>query len=152
MRYRFSSGETLLAAAVLIHFGVSAVHGFAHARANVTMSAAAMAFVFAVILIGPIVALVVQRFTAFRREGAWAIAGMLAAALAFGLINHFVLTGADHVTHVAKPWRAIFGTTAALLAVTEAFGAVVAVWCATRDDARSAAESHRQSRFERARA
>ena len=130
MRHRISTGEAALAAAVLIHFGVSAVHGFAHTRANVTLPPAAMAFVFTVILAGPIVGLLAR--IVVPRAGAWVIAATLGAALVFGVANHFLIPGVDHVLHVARPWRVLFGATAALLVLTEAFGAGVAVWCAMR--------------------
>jgi hypothetical protein len=131
VKQRPSTGEGILAAAVIVHFGVAAVHGFAHSRANVTLSPASTLFVVAVILIGPVLGVIVRR-VGLPREGAWGIAAMMAAALTFGLVNHFLIQGADHVGHVAEPWRLLFGTTAALLAVTEAFGAAVAVWCAVR--------------------
>ena len=120
-----------MAAAVLVHFAVTAVHGFAHARANVALSPGATVFVFWVVVIGPVFGIVVQR-AALPRGGAWGIAVMFAGGLAFGLANHFLLPGADHVAHVAGPWQALFGMTAAALALTEGFGAAAAVWCATR--------------------
>jgi len=131
VKRRVSTGEGILAGAVLIHLGISLVHGVAHTRANVTLSQASMLFVFAVILIGPVFGLIVQR-VALARAGAWVIAATLAGALAFGLANHFLIPGADHVSHVAGPWRVMFGVTAALLVVTEAFGSALAVWYATR--------------------
>jgi hypothetical protein len=130
MKPQISTGETVLATAVLTHLVVSMVHGVAHARANVTLSFIPMLFVLTVILIGPILGLIVQRM-ARARAGAWVIAVTLAGALVFGLANHFLIPGVDHVTHVAGPWRAVFGITAALLVVTEAFGSTLAVWCAT---------------------
>ena len=51
----------------------------------------------------------------------------MAASLVFGLVNHFVLTGPDHVVHVARHWRPLFTTTAILLALTEALGIELAV-------------------------
>ncbi len=126
---RFQSGEAILTATVFIHFGVTAVHGFAHAGAKVAISPASMVFVFAVILIGPIMGLIIQR-AGLSRGGAWAIAVMMTAALAFGMVNHFLIPGTDHVSRVAEPWRLLFGVTAVLLILAEAFGAAVAVWCA----------------------
>jgi hypothetical protein len=90
-----------------------------------------MLFVFTVILAGPICGLIVQRLM-LPRGGAWVIAATLAAALVFGLTNHFLIPGVDHVSHVAEPWRMLFGVTAALLVATELFGSAVAVWCATK--------------------
>lgn len=130
MKRRITTPEAVLAATVLVHLGVSLVHGFAHSRASVALSAAQMLFVFGIILVGPVLGLVVQR-VALPRAGSWVIAVTLAGALIFGLANHFLIAGADHVSHVAGPWRALFGTTAALLVATEAFGSAAAVWCAT---------------------
>lgn len=129
MKQRISRREAILATAVLVHLGVTLVHGFAHTRANVLLSANSMLFVFGVIIVGPILGLIVQRVL-FPRAGAWVIAATLGGALAFGLVNHFLIPGADHVMHVAEPWRRLFGVTAALLVATEAFGSAFAVWCA----------------------
>lgn len=131
MKQRISTGEALLAAAVLLHLGVTAVHGLAHTSADVRLSPASMAFVLAVIWMGPMVGLILQR-TIFRRGGAWVIAATLAGALAFGVVNHFVIPGADHVSRVVGPWSAWFGITAVLLGLTEATGSALAVWCATQ--------------------
>ncbi len=131
MTARISPREAALTLIVLIHLAVSLVHGATHARAGVTLSGAAMLFVFAVILAGPIVGLAVHRL-ALPRAGAWLIAATLGAALAFGLVNHFLIAGADHVSHVAGPWRIWFGATALLLVATEAIGSAAAVWCAMR--------------------
>jgi hypothetical protein len=130
MKQRIPPREAALAAIVLLHLAVSMVHGMAHSRANVLLSSGSMLFVFGVILIGPVLGLIVQRL-ARPRSGAWVIAATLAGALAFGLANHFLIQGADHVTHVPGPWRVLFGSTAALLAATEGLGSALAVWCAT---------------------
>lgn len=107
------------------------MHGFAHSRANVPLSPAAMLFVVVVILVGPILGLIVQRLM-LPRGGAFMIAAMLGGALAFGVANHFLIAGVDHVSHVAEPWRDLFAVTAVLLVVTEAFGSALAAWCAVR--------------------
>lgn len=131
MKRGISTAEAVLAGVVLAHVGVSVAHGLAHARANVALSPAAMSFVLGVIFVGPIFGLIAQR-TAFPRAGAWVVAATLAGALVFGLVNHFVIPGADHVSEVAGPWRPLFGITATVLAVTEAFGSALAAWCGTR--------------------
>ena len=130
MKQRISASEAILAVLVLAHLALSLAHGFAHTRAGVALSAAQMAFVFAVILIGPVAGLILQRLV-FPRGGAWLVAATLAGAMVFGLANHFLIPGADHVGHVAGPWRMLFGTTAALLVLTESLGTLAAVWCAT---------------------
>jgi hypothetical protein len=126
---RIPKREIVLALLVILHLGVSLVHGFAHDGAHVGLSPAQMRFVITVILAGPVLGLLVQRL-ALPRAGAWLIAATMAAALAFGVWNHFLIPGADHVTSVVSEWRVLFGATAVLLAVTEALGAGVAAWCA----------------------
>jgi hypothetical protein len=52
----------------------------------------------------------------------------MAGAFVFGVYNHFVLTGSDHVFHVpgipGSLWVTAFQATAALLALSEAAGAI----------------------------
>ena len=99
------------------------------------MSPAATLFVYIVILAGPLVGLAVLRWRPIA--GAWIVAASLGGALVFGLINHFIIAGPDHVDHVAAEWRTLFGVTAALLLATEAAGAAIGVWscdAARRED------------------
>ena len=114
-----------LAAAVAAHLAVSIVHGTAHTGAHVEQSAPALAFVFVVILAGPVAGLLVT--WPAPRAGLWLIAATMAGSLLFGVVNHFVFDSPDHVAHVASEWRELFGWTAILLAVTEALGATLAV-------------------------
>jgi hypothetical protein len=51
----------------------------------------------------------------------------MAASLVFGVVNHFVLAGSDNVANVDATWRPLFAATAALLAMTEAFGSWLAI-------------------------
>ncbi len=109
---------------VALHLIVSVVHGSAHAGARVPLSPAANAFVFAVILAGPPIGVALA--WPAPRVGSWVVVATMAASLVFGLINHFAIPSPDHVSHVDPEWRVLFASTAALLAVTEAAGAVVA--------------------------
>jgi hypothetical protein len=89
-----------------------------------------MAFVFIVIMAGPLIGLgwmwnPSTSLGARRTTGARVIGVTMAASLVFGLVNHFVIAGADRVDHVAMEWRMMFGSTAAILAVIEAAGAVM---------------------------
>jgi hypothetical protein len=114
-----------LAAVVLIHLAISLMHGGAHAGAQVPLPLAGTLFVYIVILAGPLAGL--AAFAWSPRAGALIVAVSMAGALIFGLVNHFIISGADHVAHVAAEWRTLFGTTAALLVVSEAVGVAVAV-------------------------
>jgi uncharacterized membrane protein YhaH (DUF805 family) len=130
------SADWALAAVVLVHLAISVLHGRAHSGAQVPLSPAATMFVYIVILAGPIVGLAVSRWRPIA--GAWIVAASLGGALVFGLINHFIVAGPDHVGHVAAEWRTLFGVTAALLVASEAVGVAVGVWTASRRSWRTA--------------
>ena len=119
-----------LTAIVAIHLVISFVHGAAHAGAQVPLSLAGNLFVWLVILAGPILGVILQRFVG--AAGTWLIAGTLAASLVFGVVNHFVFETADHIHHVTGPWSMTFAMTAGLLALTEAAGAVLGFQTAIR--------------------
>ncbi|HJZ70526.1 MAG TPA: hypothetical protein VKE51_02235 [Vicinamibacterales bacterium] len=119
-----------LAAIVLIHLVVSFVHGAAHAGAQVFLPFAGTLFVYIVILAGPLVGLALLPWR--TQAGAVVIALTMTGSLLFGVINHFIIPGSDHVAHVAREWQSMFATTAALLAVLEAAGAVVGCRLAVR--------------------
>jgi hypothetical protein len=134
---RMTRGQAL-AAVVLVHLAIAIVHGRAHTGAQVPLPLAGELFVYVVILAGPLVGLGVSRWR--PHAGAWIVAASMSGALVFGLINHFVIDGLDHVAHialVASRWRLLFGATAALLAVSEAAGVAVGVWSATRAGGRT---------------
>jgi hypothetical protein len=114
-----------LGGVVITHLAISVFHGAAHAEANVPMSRAANAFVFVVILAGPLIGLAWTWHSA--RIGACLIGITMAASLVFGVVNHFVLASPDHVSHVDPRWQPLFAATAVLLAITEALGSVVAI-------------------------
>ncbi len=119
-----------LSAIVLVHFVLSFVHGAAHSGAQVGLSTAGTLFVYGVILAGPLIGLGVGLYR--PGPGAWIVAVTMVASLLFGVINHFIVRGADHVAQVASAWRTLFASTAALLAVVEAAGAAVGVRDAVR--------------------
>ena len=114
-----------LTVVVLVHLAISIGHGRAHTGAQVPLTIAGALFVYIVILAGPLAGLVVSRWR--PRAGAWMVAASMAGALVFGLINHFIIAGPDHVGHVAAEWRSLFGITASLLVVSEAAGVAIGV-------------------------
>lgn len=124
------SADLALAAVVLVHLAISIVHGRAHAGAQVPLPVAGTLFVYIVVLAGPLVGLGVSRWR--PQAGAWIVAASMGGALVFGLVNHFIIDGPDHVGHVVAEWRTLFGVTAALLLGCEAAGTAVGAWCAMR--------------------
>jgi hypothetical protein len=114
-----------LAAVVLGHFVVTAAHGAAHRAAQVPLGLFSTLFVVLVIEIGPLAGLALTLRS--TRAGASLVAASMVGALAFGFINHFVIVSPDHVHEVAAAARPLFETTAWLLVLSEAAGAVVAL-------------------------
>jgi len=114
-----------LTAIVVVHLVLSFVHGAAHAGANVALGPLGNLFVYIVILAGPIAGLLVAVWK--PHLGAWIVALAMGGSLVFGVVNHFIIQGTDHVSHVAAAWRTQFGVTAALLAVVEAAGAAISL-------------------------
>ena len=116
-----------ITAIVLLHLVVSFVHGAAHQGAAVSLTTAGNVFVWVVILAGPLIGLAWLWFV-HARSGALIIAATMGGSLVFGLMNHFVLMGVDHVSRVDAAWRALFGSTAVMLAFIEAIGMVAGLW------------------------
>lgn len=55
-------------------------------------------------------------------------------AFLFGLLNHFLLPGSDNVAHVPPGvWQLPFQVTAVLLAILQALGTGIGVWCITEE-------------------
>jgi len=136
MKKAISGLDGALAALVLLHLLVAYLHGRAHEGASVALSPAGNAFVLIVIIAGPLVGLVWSWFVD-RRVGAWIIAVTMAGSLVFGVVNHFVLESGDHVSQVDPAWRALFGSTAVLLACIETMGLGVGVWRGVRAERRT---------------
>jgi len=125
MDSRSTTGWRWLTAISVAHLVIAGVHGAAHDRAHVSLSTAQALFVFVVILAAPLASL------SLRRVGwpwaGWLMAAAMAASFAFGVANHFVLDGVDHVAGVARSWRPLFLSTAGLLALSEALGCGLAL-------------------------
>jgi len=112
-----------LAAVVALHLLVSLVHGSAHGTAGVGGNGPSMAFVLIVIIAGPLVGLAWMWKNPV--VGARIIGATMAAALLFGLINHFIIACPDRVDDVVAHARTLFEVTALMLVVSEAAGSVL---------------------------
>jgi len=111
---------------VLVHTVVMLVHGAAHMRLNIELSPWAKIYVLGIVGTGPITGLIFLK-SRRQRTGATILFITMIGGLLFGLWNHFIATGADHVMHLqAGLWRLPFQVTAGLLLVSEAAGAVIA--------------------------
>jgi hypothetical protein len=109
---------------VLVHTVVMLVHGAAHMRLNVELSAWGNLFVLCIVGIGPIAGLSLLR-SSRQRTGAIVLFAAMTSAL-LGLWKHFIALGPDHAMHLqAGPWRVPFQATAVLLAISESAGAAV---------------------------
>ena len=125
MDSRSTTGWQCLTAISVAHLVIAGVHGAAHDRAHVSLSTAQAFFVFIVIIAAPLAGLFLRRVG--WHWASWLMALAMAASFAFGVANHFVLDGVDHVAGVARPGRPLFFSTAGLLALSEALGCGLAL-------------------------
>jgi hypothetical protein len=115
-----------VAAVVVAHTAIVAIHGLAHVRLDIGASAVATVFIVLVIWMGPLVGLFAMRSN--PAAGAWILGASMAGSFLFGLWNHFVVASADHVAHLPDGfWKLPFQVTAWLLLAIEAAGCVIAL-------------------------
>jgi hypothetical protein len=119
---------------VVAHFAATLVHSASHFALQILPTGLDLAFIFAVITIGPIVGLLVLRFNRILAGGLVAV--LLAASFVYGFYSHFLAPGPDNVTLViSQSWTVVFLVTAALIGALEIAGGVVAAavfWTAAR--------------------
>jgi hypothetical protein len=119
--------RNISAALILLHQGISIIHGYAHAQAQVMLSAFGQTYVLVVIILAPLVACALL-YTRLKRTGALLTALSLAGSFVFGLIYHFLLPGNDNVAEVHGEWHMTFMWTAVLLAILELAGTILGFW------------------------
>lgn len=130
-------GESLadwLAACVWVHAGGVVVHSAAHVGAGVWVSALSTVYIWLVIILGPLAGIWLQR-RGSHELGVTVVFLCMLGALGFGILNHFVWHGIDHVQEIAPGvWRSTFQLGAVGLSVTEVAASVVgiSILCATR--------------------
>jgi hypothetical protein len=119
------SQRVWVAIAVLVHLIVNLAHGHAHTRLTVGLSTWQTVYVFAVILIAPLIALALS-FTRFAHAGAWLLLLSMLGSLVFGLLYHYVIISPDNVAYLPiGSARDLFRISAMLLWITEVFGVIV---------------------------
>jgi hypothetical protein len=107
---------------VLIHLAINIAHGFAHRELQVGLSQFQTIFVFAVILLSPLIAMALV-WTRWKRPGFVLLSLSMGGSLVFGLYHHFLAMSADHVSaQPANTLGLLFRLTAYGLLITEALG------------------------------
>lgn len=114
---------------VWLHVIMAVLHGLVHVENSIWLSLSGDAFVTVVIVLAPLLALLFLH-SRWQRAGALLLALSLLGALIFGLWNHFLVPGADNVAQVPPGlWHLPFLITSILLALLEAIGTGIGVWC-----------------------
>lgn len=109
------------------HAVVGLLHGISHIALGVIPSAADLAFIVVAIGIVPIGLL--PFILRGSRVGVGLFALAFAVAWLYGMLNHFILEGADHVPGLDHGiWQAMFTVTGAMILGLEAAGTLLAVW------------------------
>ena len=115
---------------VWLHVLVAIIHAVAHIEAHILpASFFDYAFIVVVIMIAPVVALFLLKNAHLSRLGALLLFLSMLGALLYGLVNHFLLPGADNAMHMSPGvWQLPFLVTSYLLLILEAAGSVIGVW------------------------
>ena len=107
---------------VATHLLINIVHGAAHRQLHVNLPPAGMLFVIIVILLCPLLALALL-WSSQKRSGLLLLTVSMAASSIFGIYNHFLVRGSDHVSaQPSSPAGTVFVVTAYLLFLIEALG------------------------------
>jgi len=127
--------DRYLVGLVVAHFALTLVHASSHSALQLLPTGwLDLVFILSVIMIGPIVGLLVLRFSRILAAGLLAV--LLAASFVYGFYSHFLAPGPDNVTLVlSQTWTVVFVITAALIGALEIAGVVVAAavfWAAAR--------------------
>ncbi len=113
---------------VLGNIAVNILHGQAHRRLQILLSPRNKAFVLAVIMFCPALAMVIM-WVSRRRWGPLLLTLSMLGSLAFGAYKHFVAMSPDHVSQVpVGTWGTLFVITSYLLLVAEALGVITGIY------------------------
>ncbi|KXK52802.1 MAG: hypothetical protein UZ13_01104 [Chloroflexi bacterium OLB13] len=110
---------------VVLHAAIGFLHAMTHLLIPVPLDLWGYVYVALVIGVAPLLGVWLMR-PPHVRLGAWLLLVGMAGALVFGLLEHFMLPGADNIAHVSSGvWQGTFQWTAAALLVIEALGTLV---------------------------
>ncbi len=113
---------------VLAHLLVNIVHGIAHRELGVGLTPIGSAFVIAIVLAVPLVALGLVWTTRWRKLAFILLSISMLGSLLFGAYHHFLVGSPDHIhEQPTNSWGTVFIVTAYGLLITEAIGAYIGV-------------------------
>jgi hypothetical protein len=121
----------VISALVVIHLVASVWHGDAHTKLAIELPPEKRFFVFAVILIAPIVSAVLV-WTRFAPIGLWMFFCSMLGALLFGAYHHYVLVSPDNIGHLPggnPAFHSQFISSAAVIALLELTAALFGACC-----------------------
>ena len=126
MKTRYAAA--LGSAIVILYLLTIFTHGAAHARLAIEISAAQNYFVWGVMVIAPLLALMLL-WTSLQRIGLYLLVLSMAAAIPFDLYFHFVASGPDNALQQGPGlWPATFVVTAYLLLLFAVTGVFAGIW------------------------
>jgi hypothetical protein len=129
-----SRGARWGTAVVLVNLAVNIVHGEAHRRLQILLSARDEAFVAGVIVLLPVVAMILM-WVSRKRWGPVLLTLSMLGSLLFGAYKHFLAMSPDHVSQApAGTWGTVFVVTAYLLLACEVLGAAAGIYLLRGDN------------------
>ena len=118
---------------VLLHVLIATIHGIAHMKLGITLSAFQSAYVLLVITLAPILAGILL-WARRVRPGFVMLVLSMAGSLVFGVYWHYVAESPDNVSHLHEgTLQSLFRLTALLLVVSEVCGVVAGLWGIQKD-------------------
>lgn len=123
--------KIIISGLVVIHLVATIWHGDAHTKLAIGLPPEKTIFVYVVILIAPIVALILV-WTRFATIGLWVLAFSMVGALLFGAYHHYVLVSPDNIGHLPEgsaEAHSQFTSSAATIALLELAAALYATFC-----------------------
>lgn len=125
-----TTARIALTALGAVHLVAAVAHGAAHADLAVALSPAQNLFVYAVVVVAPLVA-VGLLWTRYVRPALWLFLTAMCASFLFGAYYHYVFVSLDNVEHLpagSAAAHARFALTAAILALIELASALCAAF------------------------
>ena len=123
--------KIIITGLVIVHLVASIWHGDAHTRLAIALPPEKNVFVYVVILIAPLVALILV-WTRYSKIGLWVLALSMVGALLFGAYHHYVMVSPDNIAHLPEGTpeaHTQFISSAAVIALLELATSMYAIFC-----------------------